>query len=174
MEGRGKLAVAGMSPRRARRLLERGDIKYVILDLLSERARHGYEIIRVLEDWSGGLYAPSPGTVYPTLEMLADLGYVAAQEQEGKKTFGITEAGRRFLEDQRGVVEEARARMSSWAAPAAREELRAVWKELRTLGQMLRKRRAQMDAGRLRHVREALVRASGEIETVLEAEEAGS
>jgi len=58
---------------RAARLFEQGDLKYVILRLLEEKPRHGYEIIKDLEGRFGGSYAPSPGTVYPTLTMLEDL-----------------------------------------------------------------------------------------------------
>ncbi len=65
---------------------ERGDIKYVILDLLRERPSYGYEIIRALEERFGGLYTPSAGTVYPTLQMLEEMGYVTSSQSEGEKT----------------------------------------------------------------------------------------
>ena len=65
-------------PFRRGRVFEQGDLKYVILRLLSEKPRHGYEIIKELEERFGGAYAPSAGTVYPTLALLEDMGYASA------------------------------------------------------------------------------------------------
>src|SRR5512134_1634402 len=74
--------------RRPGRIFEQGDLKYVILKLLAEKPRHGYEIIKELEDRFGGAYSPSPGTVYPTLTMLEDLGYAQVNTDEsGRKTY---------------------------------------------------------------------------------------
>src|SRR5579862_740445 len=73
------------------RMFEQGDLKYVILQLLSEKPRHGYEVIKALEERLGGAYSPSPGAVYPTLTMLEDLGYArATTEESGKKIYEIT------------------------------------------------------------------------------------
>jgi DNA-binding PadR family transcriptional regulator len=83
-----------------------GDMKYVILTLLKDKPRHGYEVMKELEERFRGCYSPSPGTVYPTLQWLEDEGLVAAREVEGKKVYEITDAGRRFLEEHRDVVEE--------------------------------------------------------------------
>ena len=83
---------------RAARMFEQGDLKYVILRLLEEKPRHGYEIIKELESRFGGSYAPSPGTVYPTLTMLEDLGFArVVPEEGGKKIYEITDEGRKHL-----------------------------------------------------------------------------
>ncbi len=79
------------------RVFGRGDLKYVILGLLADRPMHGYEIIRTLEDGSGGTYSPSPGSVYPTLQMLEDRGLVVSEAADGKKVYRITDEGRAFL-----------------------------------------------------------------------------
>src|SRR5262245_40113737 len=93
--------------RRAGRLFEQGDLKYVILRLLDEKPRHGYEIIKELEGRFGGSYAPSPGTVYPTLSMLEDLGYAKqVPEEGGKKIYEITEEGRKHLAEHSGTVND--------------------------------------------------------------------
>jgi DNA-binding PadR family transcriptional regulator len=104
---------AGGGPRgrhwkgRAGRLFEQGDLKYVILRLLEEKPRHGYEIIKELEGRFGGSYVPSPGTVYPTLTMLEDLGYArAVPEEGGKKVYEITEEGRKYLADHSTTVDD--------------------------------------------------------------------
>src|SRR5213082_3740709 len=92
---------------RAGRVFEQGDLKYVILRLLAEKPRHGYEIIKELEDRFGGSYAPSPGTVYPTLTMLEDLGYARAMPEEGgRKIYEITDEGRKNLAEHSGTVND--------------------------------------------------------------------
>src|ERR1700752_791422 len=83
-----------------------GDIKYVILKLLRDKPRHGYEVMKELEERMHGCYSPSPGTVYPTLQWLADEGLVKAQDVEGKKVYGITDSGIAFLDEHKDVVEE--------------------------------------------------------------------
>src|SRR5690242_19960708 len=68
-----------MRGRRAERVFDQGDLRYVILKLISEAPRHGYEIIKAIEEQVGGAYSPSPGVIYPTLTLLEELGYIAAQ-----------------------------------------------------------------------------------------------
>lgn len=97
----------GRGPRRRRQqIFESGEVKYVILRLLKEKPRHGYEIIKALEERMGGCYTPSPGTVYPTLQLLEDQGYVRAVESEGKRVYHITPEGEAFLEEHRDVIDE--------------------------------------------------------------------
>ena len=92
---------------RGGRLFEQGDLKYVILRLLEEKPRHGYEIIKELEGRFGGSYAPSPGTVYPTLTMLEDLGYArVVPEEGGKKIYEITDEGRKYLTEHSTTVDD--------------------------------------------------------------------
>ncbi|PYO43230.1 MAG: PadR family transcriptional regulator [Gemmatimonadetes bacterium] len=91
---------------RRRRWFESGDMKYVILKLLKDKPRHGYEVMKELQEQLHGCYSPSPGTVYPTLQWLEDEGLVVAKDVEGKKVYEITDAGRRFLEEHRDVVDD--------------------------------------------------------------------
>src|SRR5260370_18540836 len=79
------------------RLFGRGDIKFVLLDLLRERPKHGYEMIKELETRYSGFYSPSPGSVYPTLQMLEDRGYVRSTTEDGKRVYALTEEGRAYL-----------------------------------------------------------------------------
>lgn len=92
--------------RRRQQMFESGEVKYVILRLLKEKPRHGYEVIKALEEKMGGWYTPSAGTVYPTLQLLEDQGYVRVVETEGKKVYHITAEGERFLEEHRDVVDD--------------------------------------------------------------------
>jgi DNA-binding PadR family transcriptional regulator len=81
--------------------VRRGDVKWALLELLSERPRHGYDLIKELEARYGGLYRPSPGAVYPTLQMLEDGGYVTSEAVDGKRIYTITDAGRALLDEHR-------------------------------------------------------------------------
>src|SRR5713226_2611860 len=97
----------GRGPRQRRRhWFGSGDMKYVILKLLQDKPRHGYEVMKELEEQSQGCYSPSPGTVYPTLQWLEDEGLVRAGDVDGKKVYEITDAGRAFLDEHKDVVEE--------------------------------------------------------------------
>src|SRR5438876_6601773 len=81
---------------RRRQWFESGDMKYVILKLVKDKPRHGYEVMKELEEQMHGCYSPSPGTVYPTLQWLEDEGLVVAKDVEGKKVYEITDAGRKL------------------------------------------------------------------------------
>src|SRR3989475_8067816 len=87
------------------RFFGRGDIKFVLLELLQERPMHGYEMMKALEEKTGGFYKPSPGSVYPTLQMLEDGGMVTSAEVEGKRVYSITDAGRASLAERQSNQE---------------------------------------------------------------------
>ncbi|MDQ0756613.1 hypothetical protein QFZ61_002600 [Arthrobacter sp. B3I4] len=72
----------------------RGEVRSAILALLAERPMHGYQIIREIEERSSGSWKPSAGSVYPTLQLLADEGFIRAEESNGRKIYSLTEAGR--------------------------------------------------------------------------------
>jgi DNA-binding PadR family transcriptional regulator len=92
------------------RFFGRGDVKYALLELLQERPMHGYEMMKALEERSGGFYTASAGTIYPTLQMLEDRGLITSSQAEGKKVYSITDVGRAFLDERRKEEEE----QSSW------------------------------------------------------------
>jgi DNA-binding PadR family transcriptional regulator len=147
----------------------RGDLKYVILDLLKDQPRHGYDIIRALEDRSRGFYRPSPGSVYPTLQMLEDLGYVEATQQDGKKVYAITDAGRQYLADQGDVLEDLRSRFAGVWEAGASPEAAELMHELGDLARALfhhGARGALGDRERMRRLREILRRARADIENL--------
>jgi|SRR5439155_3348 len=79
--------------------VRRGDMKFLLLEILKDGPRHGYEMINLLEEQGKG-YRPSPGSVYPTLQMLDEGGYVTSREIDGKKVYTITDAGLKLLEDR--------------------------------------------------------------------------
>ena len=80
-------------------MFERGYLKYALLELLKERPKHGYEMMKELEARMGGFYAPSAGAVYPTLQLLEDRGWVTSEPVEGKKVYKITDEGSKALDE---------------------------------------------------------------------------
>jgi DNA-binding PadR family transcriptional regulator len=98
---------------RARRMLAQGDLRLIALALIAEQPRHGYEIIKVLEDKTAGWYSPSPGIVYPTLTFLEETGYVTAQAEGAKKLYSITPEGRAHLEENRDFVDAVLERFAN-------------------------------------------------------------
>ncbi|GAC1387192.1 MAG: hypothetical protein NVSMB33_16730 [Ktedonobacteraceae bacterium] len=99
---RGPFGPGGEGPR----FFGRGDMKFALLGLLQERPMYGYEMIKALEEKSGGFYTPSPGSIYPTLQMLEDRGFVSVKDVEGKKVYSITETGRTLLSERQQNEEE--------------------------------------------------------------------
>ncbi|HZU14285.1 MAG TPA: PadR family transcriptional regulator [Chloroflexota bacterium] len=160
----------GFGPPRGGRRFGRGDLKYVILDLLQDGPRHGYDIIRALEERFHGFYSPSAGSVYPTLQLLEDQGFVTSREQDGKRVYTITDEGRAFLRERADTMEDVRSRMAEWWGPALTPELRGLAEEVRHIGQTLFSEAAAggfRDAEKLRRVREVIARAGGEIEAIV-------
>ena len=89
-----------------RQMFGSGEIKFVILRLLKEKPRHGYEVIKALEENMHGCYTPSAGTVYPTLQLLEDQGHIRAVDAGGKKIYEVTPEGDKYLEEHKDVLDE--------------------------------------------------------------------
>lgn len=96
------------------RFFAHGDLRLVILHFIAEKPRHGYELMKAIEDGVGGTYSPSPGVIYPTLTLLEELGYVAVStaEEGARKRYEITDQGRAYLEANRPTLEALLARMA--------------------------------------------------------------
>lgn len=102
-------------PRRRRwRWFERGDLKFAILALVAEKPMHGYEVMQALEEESAGSYRASPGSVYPTLQLLEDQGRLTSEDYGGKKVYSITDSGREYLNDNRDHVKKIFDRVSQF------------------------------------------------------------
>jgi DNA-binding PadR family transcriptional regulator len=116
----GRHGMGGGDMMRAGRMLAQGDLRLIALALIAEQPRHGYEIIKVLEDKTAGWYSPSPGIVYPTLTYLEEAGYVTAQAEGAKKLYTITEEGRAHLEENRDFVDAVLERFAAMGERVAR------------------------------------------------------
>lgn len=96
----------GRRGRRARRMFEGGELRLVLLKLIADEPRHGYDLIRAVEEMTGGEYAPSPGVVYPTLTLLQDMGLIEEAPGEGpRKPFQVTDEGRQYLDERAEEIE---------------------------------------------------------------------
>ena len=154
-------------PRRGRPF-RRGFIKYVILSQLKDGPSHGYEIIRSLEERFHGFYTPSAGSIYPTLQMLEDMGYVISSERDGKKVYTITKEGQEFLKEQKDVVEKIKCQMKDWWGPRNHEEFHESMRELRNLGHIIGTKAHKLAPEKWAGVKEVICRTCREIEDIIE------
>ena len=121
-----------------------GRLRLYLLKLLEESPRHGYDVIRLLEDRFMGLYAPSPGTIYPRLQRLEAEGLVTQSQEGGRKVYRITDAGRRELASRREELDELEAEISGSVHGLAREIRDEVRGNVRDLKQELRQAAREM------------------------------
>jgi DNA-binding PadR family transcriptional regulator len=147
---------------------QKGDLKYVILDLLKDKPRHGYDIIRELEELSYGFYKPSPGVIYPTLQMLEEMGYASSTEQEGKRVYSITEEGLKFLENQSNIANGVRRQMKHKWSFKNIGRMVTVMKDFHALENLLGDSFRRLDANKAEQIRQILSQAYQAIESVLE------
>ena len=121
---------------RRRRMFDGGELRLVLLKLIADETRHGYELIRAIEELTGGAYAPSPGIVYPTLSLLGGMGLIAEQQSDdAKKRFAITAEGRVHLDQNAEQVEMLIARLTQLGAERQRTDgapIRRAMNNLRT------------------------------------------
>ena len=124
--GGGRHGMGGGEMMRAGRMLAQGDLRLIALALIAEQPRHGYEIIKVLEDKTAGWYSPSPGIVYPTLTYREEAGDVTVQADGAKKLYTITEEGRAHLAENRDFVEVVLERFAAVGRKLARMRRRSA------------------------------------------------
>jgi len=134
----------GRRSRRARRMFESGELRLVLLKFIADEPRHGYDLIRAIEELTGGEYAPSPGVVYPTLTLLQDMGLIDEAPGEGtRKSFQATDEGRAYLEERSDEVDalferldDLKPRSENTAGPAIG---RAIKNLMTALGHRLKR-----------------------------------
>jgi DNA-binding PadR family transcriptional regulator len=127
----------GSGGRRGRkRMFEAGELQLLLLFLIADKgkARHGYDLIRSIEELTGGEYTPSPGIVYPTLTLLQDMGFIEEAEAEGtRKAYQATDSGRAHIEDNREEVAELFERLTSFGAERTSNPGPAIGRAVRNL-----------------------------------------
>ena len=124
-----------------RRMFDGGELRLVLLKLIADKPRHGYDLIRAIEERTGGAYAPSPGIVYPTLTMLSEMGLIDEQLAEGaRKLFAITPEGTAHLAEHEAEVAAMLARLDALAAMRERTDAVPIRRALHNLRSVLQTR----------------------------------
>lgn len=156
-----------------RRRFSGGELRLVLLKLIADEPRHGYELIKALEELTEGAYAPSPGTVYPTLSLLEDEGAIAEDDRDTdakRKAFIVTEAGRAELAEKAEEVEALMARLAELGGRRERERGNwpELWRAMTNLGGVLRNRvrPGGLDADTIREIVDIIDEAAKRIERI--------
>jgi DNA-binding PadR family transcriptional regulator len=149
-----------------KRLLARGDLRWLILSLIAEDGpAHGYELIKAIETRMGGAYAPSPGVIYPTLTLLEEMGALEGREEGGKKRYAITGAGRTLLEENGEALTDLRETLAKFAHRAARPA--PIAEAIMRLREVVHAKLAEeppLDEARIREVADILNQAADRVE----------
>ena len=162
----------GRRGRDRKRMFSGGELRLVLLKLIADQPRHGYELIKAIEDMTGGEYAPSPGVVYPTLTMLEDMGLIAEKKsKDSKKVFEATDEGRAHLEENPEEVDELIERLEGHGHQRRRGQRPEIGRAIGNLMTALRNRIAHegWNDELLEEVVDILDEAAQRIERVREA-----
>lgn len=117
---------------------DNGQLRLILLKLIADEPRHGYDLIKAIEELSGGAYAPSPGVVYPTITLLNDMGLIAEQQSDGvKKLYAITPEGEAHLAEHAEEVEALFARLSDMGEDRAKVDRHSIRRAMGNLRQVL-------------------------------------
>ena len=131
----------GHRRRDRKRMFEGGELRLVLLKLIADEPRHGYQLIRAVEEMTEGEYAPSPGIVYPTLTMLEDMGLIQEQKsKDAKKVFEATEEGRAHLEENSEEVEDLISKLEGHGEGRRRGQRPEIGRAIGNLMSALRNR----------------------------------
>jgi len=140
----------------------RGDFKYIILQCIKDKPSYGYEIIRALRERFFSFYVPSPGSVYPTLQMLEEMGYALANEVEGKKVYAITDQGRKYLASKKEFIARMRGE-DEGRNPEKTDDIAETRRQFEKLTRLIREKARTGDTEKLCRIRKALSDAYEEI-----------
>src|SRR5580704_17898684 len=149
---------------------DRGVVRYLILDALAQQPRHGYEIIQAIEERSAGTYRPSPGVIYPTLQMLEELGHARVEQDDARKVYAITAEGKRDLGEHADDVRDfyADAGEGSWEdfADELRDLTQRVARMFKSIGRSAR--RGRLTPTTMKRLRVVLDEAIAKIEAIVD------
>jgi len=160
---------------RQSRLFKKGDLKYVILDIIKDCPSHGYDITTVLEDRFQGLYSPSAGSIYPILQFLENENFVTSCRKDGKNVYTITDEGKRFLKEEKVTTDNIKERFRSlWSCADKKylQDVRAILNYTSEMRHIIGKIAVSKDTSKVTAIRKILAKASADIKVI--SEEAGS
>jgi len=148
------------------RMFGSGDLRYVILQLISEKPSHGYEIIKSIQERLGGTYAPSPGVVYPMLTMLEEMGHIAGASEGSRKQYTITEDGTKALAENKAVVDALFSRIENLRQEYARQRPQQIERAVENLRMALRMKMGSLTTEQIHAVTDIIDAAAKQIERV--------
>ena len=149
-------------------MFDAGALRLLVLGLIAEAPRHGYDIIRDLTDRFEGAYRPSPGSIYPILQVLAEAGLVTSEAHGRQRLFAVTDEGRAYLDAQRADLDAINAQLEEASRPMGESAIGEALRDLR--GALFEKlRRGALSHEQAGRLREALERARRDIEEILSA-----
>ncbi len=148
-----------------RRLFDGGELRPVLLRLIGEQPRHGYDLIRGIEERTGGAYAPSPGVVYPTLTMLGDMGHIEEQASDGnRKSFAVTAEGRALLTEKSEEIDALMARLEALGEARERADIVSVRRAVHNMKAVLMHKLHDADVETIQQAVALIDEAAGKIE----------
>lgn len=148
------------------RMFGAGDLRYVILQLISEKPSYGYEIIKSIQERLGGNYAPSPGVVYPMLTMLEEMGYASVSTEGTRKLYSITEEGAKALAENKATVDALFARIENMRAHYASQRPQQIQRAVENLHMVLRMKMGSLSTEQINTVTDIIDAATKQIERI--------
>lgn len=148
------------------RMFGSGDLRYVILQLISEKPSYGYEIIKSIQERLGGNYAPSPGVVYPMLTMLEEMGYASVVVEGTRKLYTITEEGAKALAENKATVDAIFAMMDSRREAFASQRPQQIERAVENLRMALRMKMGSLTTEQIHAVTDIIDNAAKQIERI--------
>jgi DNA-binding PadR family transcriptional regulator len=143
-----------------------GDLRYVILQLISEKPSHGYEIIKSIQERLGGSYAPSPGVVYPMLTMLEEMGHATVVTDGTRKLYTITEEGSKALAENKAQVDALFARMDHIRGEHGGEQAQQIERAVANFRMALRMKRGSLTTEQIHAITDIIDAAAKQIERI--------
>jgi DNA-binding PadR family transcriptional regulator len=148
------------------RMFGAGDLRYVILQLISEKPSHGYEIIKSIQERLGGTYAPSPGVVYPMLTMLEDMGHASVVTEGTRKLYTITEEGAKSLAENKATVDALFAKIEHMREHYAAQRPQQIERAVENLRMALRMKMGSLTTEQINTVTDIIDAAAKQIERI--------
>ena len=150
-----------------------GDVRAAVLVLLAEQPMHGYQLIQEIAEHSGGVWQPSPGSIYPVLQQLEDEGLVLIEQTEGRKVANLTEAGRAYVEENQAEFEEVWKALSNEKVDESMQEMRNLFVDLKKIGTAAKQVAKVGTAGQVAQARKVLGDTRRRLYLILAEDDAG-
>jgi DNA-binding PadR family transcriptional regulator len=168
-----RFGARGRRKQRKRKGFRLGDVRAAVLVLLAEQPMHGYQLIQEIAEHSGGVWQPSPGSIYPVLQQLEDEGLVLIEQTEGRKVANLTDAGRAYVEENRAEFEEVWKALSNEKVDESMQEMRNLFVDLKKIGTAAKQVAKVGTASQVAEARKVLADTRRRLYLILAEDDAG-